>query len=340
MKRYNYKIILAVVLALLGPARQALAQAVAVTAQLDATVISVGQSTTLHIYAQVIPAYRTNSDRIFSWYLDVLSTNGTAAGANYSALLKTASDNDPLISSNGFTSGANRLGVYDTFLNRPGAGVSNRVELMSIPVSGLSAGQTRFTVRPGTGITNLSEDFLVAPKSGGNAVTGGDYNAAFANLTVLAPASNSITCLTISRANLAGGLNKVTVQFCPLAGYDHYVEYRDQLLAGPGWQSFPNGPHNSGLYVDTNNVPTRFYRIRANPTGGLAAFQVTITYVNATQLRLTYPVAAGFNYTVESRTNLVTGSWQPLPGGPHNSGNVSVTNAAAREFFRVGARPQ
>jgi hypothetical protein len=339
MKSYNFPISMIAMAALFGLARASLAQTVAVTMSLDAPTISVGQSTTLRVFAQVVPNLRTNSDRIFSWYVDVLNTNGATAGANYNAMQKPPSDNDPLVSSNGFTNGANRLGIYDTFLNLPGAGVTNRVELMRIPVSGLSAGQTRFMVRHGTGVPSLSEDFIVAPLSGGGFLSGGEYSTAFADLIVLAAPTNAITCLNITRTNLAGGLNKVTVQFCPLAGYDHHVEYRDQLVGGPGWQTFANGPHNSGVYIDTNNVPVRFYRIRGVPAGGLAAFQVDIAPVSSTQLRLSYPITAGFNYTIELRTNLVTGSWQALAGGPHNSGNVIVTNTSPQVFFRVSAAP-
>jgi len=339
MKSFNFSISMIAVAVLFGPTRASQAQTVAVTMSLDSPAVSVGQSTTLRVYAQVVPNLRTNSDRIFSWYVDVLNTNGSTASANYPAMQKPASDNDPLTSSNGFTNGASRLGVYDTFLNLPRAGVTNRVELMSIPVGGLSAGQTRFVVRPGTGVPSLSEDFIVAPLSGGGFLSGGEYSAAFADLTVLAAPSNAITCLTITRTNLAGGLNRVTVQFCPLAGYDHFVEYRDQLVGGPGWQTFPNGPHNSGVYVDTNSVPVRFYRIRGIPTSALAPFRVDIIPINPTQLRLTYPITAGFNYTIELRTNLVTGSWQALTGGPHNSGNVIVTNTSPQLFFRVRATP-
>ena len=312
-------------------------QFVAVTAQLDTNIIAVGQTTTLHIYAQVLPGYRDSTDRIFSWYVDVLNTNGAAANANYAAMQKTNSDNNLQTSSTGVSQAANRSAIYDTFENLPGAGVTIPVELMRIPVTGLAAGQTRFGVQHGTGVS-LVYDFLVA--DGGEGLFGGDYSASLANLTVLGAPSNSISCLSLTRTNLAGGLNQVTVQFCPLAGYNHYVEYRDQLVGGPGWQTFPNGPHNSGVYVETNGVPVRFYRIRGVPAGGLAAFRLDITQLNATQLRLTYPIAAGFNYTIESRTNLVTGSWQPWPGGPHNTGNEIVTNAGARLFFRVGALPQ
>src|SRR5262245_13709300 len=87
-------------------------QSVVVTASLDATSINAGQTTTLRVFAQVAPAFRPSSDRIFSWYLDVLNTNGPAASANYVAMVKPASDNDPLISSKGFADGANRRGIY------------------------------------------------------------------------------------------------------------------------------------------------------------------------------------------------------------------------------------
>ena len=264
MKRYNLTILLAAAL-LAGSTRQSLAQVVAVTVKLDTNIIAVGQSTTLRVFAQVVPTLRTNADRIFTWYVDVLNTNGTTAGASYNALQKSASDNDPQLSSNGFNNGAHRLGIYDTFLNRPGAGVSTPVELMSIPVIGLVAGQTRFGVLRGTGVANLSEDFLVAPTGGGSLMTGGNYSTAFANLTVLAASSNAINCLTITQVDLGGGANQVTVQFCPLPGYNHYVEYRDQLGVGAGWQAFPGGPHNSGNLIVTNSSPQLFFRIRAAP---------------------------------------------------------------------------
>lgn len=243
------------------------AQVVGVTMQLETNILTVGQSTMLHVYAQVLPAYRSNADQIFSWYLDVINTNGAAATGRYSALLKSASDNGLQTSSNGFNSGANRLGIYDTFLNQPRAGVTNLIELLRFPVIGAAPGQTRFAARHGTGVPNLSEDFIVAPVNGDEFLTGGDYSAAFANLTVLAPLAGFINCLTIAHTNLSGGLQQVTLRYCPVAGYDHYVEFRNQMAAGPGWQVFAGGPFNSGVYVDTNNVPLRFYRVEAVPAG-------------------------------------------------------------------------
>jgi hypothetical protein len=67
---------------------------------------------------------------------------------------------------------------------------------------------------------------------------------------------------------------------------------------------------------------------------------VNLARVSAGQLRLTYPVTAGFNYTIEFRNNLTTGGWQTLTGGPHNSGDVIVNNSSGAVFYRVGAAPQ
>ena len=67
--------------ALVAPSR-ALAQVVAVTLRLDTNVISVGGSTTLRVFAQVVPSVRANAERIFSWYVDVLNTNSPVATAN------------------------------------------------------------------------------------------------------------------------------------------------------------------------------------------------------------------------------------------------------------------
>src|SRR5262249_15299187 len=140
--------------------------------------------TTLHIFAQVVPSLRTNSDRIFSWYLDVLNTNGTAAGANYAAMQKTASDQDPQTSSTGLAQGANRVGIYDTFLNPPGAGTTNAVDWRTIPSGALASGRPRFLARAAPGVPGLSTIFLVAPKGGGPPNVGGNYPVAFVDLTV------------------------------------------------------------------------------------------------------------------------------------------------------------
>ena len=247
------------VMALLGPTRQTFAQAVAATLALDTNSISVGQTTTLHIYAQVVPTLRTNADRIFSWYVDLLNTNGSAVSANYSAMLKSASDNDPQTSSAGVSQGANQRGIYDTFLNRPGAGTSNAVELMTIPVSGLAAGRTRFLVQAGSGVPSLSSDFLVAPKGGGTPYVGGDYTAGFIDLTVV----DSTPCtlqLNITRTGPAS----LQLTFTPCPGRTHTIEFRNALDDAPGWQPLAGAPHNSGSVTVGNTPNSRFFRVRAS----------------------------------------------------------------------------
>ena len=258
-----YAILLFALTQCLWGSRCAGAPAVAVTMRLDTNVVAVGQGTLLHVSAQVVPSLRPSADRIFSWYVDVLNTNGVAAGANYNAMLKSASDNDPQLSSKGANDGANRRAIYDTFLNLPGAGVTNPVELMSIPVTGLTGGKTRFLVQAGTG-ADLSADFQVAPIGGGQPYVGGDYSAAFVDLTV----TNSVPCpLSLVVTPLAGGGRPggtFQLSFSPCPGRTHTVEARAALGDIPGWQALPGAPHNSGVVIVTNTTTTRFFRVRAS----------------------------------------------------------------------------
>jgi hypothetical protein len=242
---------------LLGPAQRGSAQAVAVTMRLETNVVQVGDSTVLHISAQVVPNLRSNAERIFSWYVDVLNTNGPVASANYNAMQKSASDNDAQISSTGVSQGANRRGIYDTFMNLPGAGTTNPIELISIPVTGLVAGQTRFRVQAGTGVPGLSDDFLVAPMDGSDPLTGGDYATAFADLLVVDPCSLHLH-LTLPADGSPGQLT-----FTPCPSRTHTVEYRDGLGDIAGWQTLPGAPHNSGSISVTNIGPHRFFRVKA-----------------------------------------------------------------------------
>ena len=73
------------------------------------------------------------------------------------------------------------------------------------------------------------------------------------------------------------------------------------------------------------------------PAGTLTPFRVSIAAINTSQMGLSYPITAGYTYTVEYRTNLVTDSWQAVAGGPHNSGTLTVTNSTPRTFYRVNA---
>jgi hypothetical protein len=235
------------------------AQSVAVTLQLGTNTLAVGEATLLHVYAQVLPGLRTTTDRIFSWYVDVLNTNAAAASANYAALVKPASDNDPLLSGTGVAQDANRRGIYDTFLNRPGAGTTNPVELITLPVAGVAAGATRFRVQAGTEVSGLSADFLVAPLGGGAALAGGVYTAAFADLQVVSTAACALDLNVIRQAG-----SQLLLTFAPCPGRTHTVQFSTALNPTPAWQPLPGGPHNSGSVTVTNTGQARFFRVLAS----------------------------------------------------------------------------
>lgn len=245
-------------------AASAQAQVVDVTASLDTNTVTAGGSTTLRVFARVVPAQRTNANRIFSWHVDVINTNGAAATANYGAMLKTASDKDPQTSSTGLQEGANRRGIYDTFMNLPGAGVNAPVELMAIPVTGTAAGQTRFRIQAGTG-GGFSSDFLVAPVSGSEPLTGGNYALAQVSLTVLPGANLPNPRVALSVTNAAGGAKGITLTFPTSPGFNYTAQFRDQLTSGPSWQPLPGAPHNSGTVFHLSSATLRFYRVAITP---------------------------------------------------------------------------
>lgn len=255
-------LLLAVILLLAGSGLSQ-GQSVAVTMSLDTNQLAVGQTTKLHVLAQVIPGLQPSSAQIFSWCVNVLNTNGAVASANYGAMLKTASDNDPQTSSTGTADGPNRRGIYDTFLNLPGAGVTNAVELMSIPVTGAAGGTTRFLTQAGTGVP-MDSDFLVFPNDGGDFYTGGDYSAAVADLTVIGSAPPSTLRLKIARlANNGRPGGTLQLTFTPSAGYTYTVESLAAFGKTNSWQALPGAPHNSGTVIVTNTGRASFYRVHA-----------------------------------------------------------------------------
>lgn len=239
------------------------AQPVSVTVHLDRNEIAVGGSTTLRVVAQIVEDQRADTDRIFSWYVDLLNDNAAAAAGRYADLARPASDKDPRTSSAGVTDGAHRVGIFDTFLDLTDAGRLEPVELFTVPVVGVQAGEATFRVRAGTGVNNLSADFIVAPSGGGDPLIGGDYSAAAATLVVRADGGDEVVANLVT-APLPGGQGvRSTITFNLLAGRNHVVEFRDSLVAGAGWQALPGAPHNSGTVVDDSTAGTRFYRVKA-----------------------------------------------------------------------------
>ena len=233
-------------------------QAVEVTARLDNSRIALGGTTVLHVYAQVIPDLRATSDRIFSWYVDLLDLGGSVAQAQYGAISKSTSDNDPSTSSSGTTDGANRRGIYDTFLNLEGAGVSAPVEIFSVPVTGMAPGTAHFQVAEGSGVPGLKHDFIVAPSEGGDFLSGGDYSLAFADLDVLEQCA-----LQLSIQRLPSGDLELSFPLC--AAINHTVESRSALGGDAVWQALPGAPHNSGVVTIPAPTVSQYFRVRIDP---------------------------------------------------------------------------
>jgi hypothetical protein len=231
-------------------------QAVEVTTRLDTNRVAIGGSTILRAYAQVRADLRPKSDRIFSWYLDLASANSDVATADYASLTKPTSDNDPDTSSTGTTDAqGSRRGIYDTFLNTPGAGVAEPIELFSVKVTGAHSGVARFSIEPGTTVPALSEDFIVAGSDGAEFFTGGDYIAAFADLEVLQECDLRVSI----RVQDDGSLE---ISFDPCPGFKHTVEVRTQLSGQSSWQPLPNAPHDSGRVVLPNSSTQQYFRVR------------------------------------------------------------------------------
>jgi len=247
------------------------AQMVDVLVILDDNSIAVGNQTTLRAFAQITADQRQISDRIFSWYVDLLNADSGVATGNIEALVRPTSDNHSTTSSSGVTDGAgNQRGIFDTFIDRPGASKNELVELFNVPIRGLTLGEVTFQVREGSG-ENLALDFLIARAGGGDPVgwdpdgpafqVVGGYTAAQATLTVVEGQAGEVT-LAISVESLGGDQgNLVTLTFDPLAGRTHTVEFRDSLNSG-SWQPVAGDPHNSGQAFDVATASQRFYRVR------------------------------------------------------------------------------
>ena len=77
--------------------------------------------------------------------------------------------------------------------------------------------------------------------------------------------------------------------------------------------------------------------------GGSCNLQLHIAPLTGTgglgdPLLLTFTPCVGYSHTVEYQSALNPGApWTALPGAPHNTGSLTVTNLGAQRFFRVRA---
>lgn len=60
----------------------------------------------------------------------------------------------------------------------------------------------------------------------------------------------------------ARGVRVSMLEFTPLPGFDHTLEYADDLAESESWHDLPRGPHNAGLAFDPRTQRQRFYRVR------------------------------------------------------------------------------
>jgi hypothetical protein len=241
---------------------QVFGQVVNVTLSLDKQQINVGETTTLHVFAQIVPAQRGSTDRIFSWYVDLLDLNGSVAKLQTGDLAKPSSDKNPALALPGTVEGDNLRGILDTFMNLPGAGRDSAVELISIPVKATAAGKAILKIQAGSSVPGLAEDFIVAPTGGGDPLTGGDYSAAQIDVQVSANIEQPRITVLLGQ-NPQTHAPEITIKFTPIAGTNYFVEATDNLGPNASWQALPGAPHNSGQITDSASAPHRFYRVRA-----------------------------------------------------------------------------
>lgn len=240
------------------------AQVVNVSATLVTNRIPVGGATLLQVYAEIVPGMKSSTDRIFSWHVDLLNSDGAIAALDYAQFQRSASDQDPRYSSTGITEGGDRTGIHDTFIGQPDAGRLAPVLLFSVPVKGSSAGTTRLRVRAGTAESGFAHDFIVAPAGGGDPLTGAVYDQALAVLEVFG--GSTVTCpIQLRIEHKADGIDRgTTLLFTPCPDFDHHVEFAEQLSGL--WRALPGAPHNTGRVVDSAaDAPQRFYRVKQSP---------------------------------------------------------------------------
>lgn len=103
---------------------------------------------------------------------------------------------------------------------------------------------------------------MSATVNGDSGFAGIPINIVNGPLTIPTPPAPPDVSLSIRKLAAMGGA-MIEVSFTPATAWDHFVQFRDQLVSPPGWQDLPSGPHNTGVLVDTPGaLNKRFYRLR------------------------------------------------------------------------------
>ncbi|MEM1083328.1 MAG: hypothetical protein AAGI48_04350 [Verrucomicrobiota bacterium] len=106
----------------------------------------------------------------------------------------------------------------------------------------------------------------------------------------------------------------------------------------PNTAIFTNEINRVGfVFANTAGLPAMQQpRLVVNSLPDPATFGVAIQ-MTQTGPEVTFTPAAGFNHRVQYSTTLAPGSWNDLPGAPHNSGSVVDTNTGtdSGRFYQV-----
>jgi len=127
----------------------------------------------------------------------------------------------------------------------------------------------------------------------------------------------------------------IELEFEPLPGLSHELEYRGSLDPAGHWFDLPGGPHDTGYYLDRDRSFMRFYRVRLSGAGDLP-----VSIRVAAETELTWTPAPGTLYTVQFLDALAPGAvWRDLPEAPHPGGRVIDPTGRPYRFYRLMMTP-
>src|SRR5687767_13981691 len=178
----------------------AAAPAVRVTLQVEGNVLRVGETTTAHVMAEIVPDQKETNQQIVTWYVDLLNSAPAFIEIVPNSVIVPQADAGKNTSSKGTLTAGNLRAVYDTFFNTPNAGHDRPIELFSVRLRAIAVGAATFSIAAGTTAPALEEDFIVSTVSG-DAVFGGLYDTARARITSfnnVPPTINAIANQTIN----------------------------------------------------------------------------------------------------------------------------------------------
>lgn len=228
------------------------------TLRLDRASLGAGETTVIRAFAQVDASLRSTADRIFSWNIDLLSLDPEVAVPDPGSLVRPVSDKDPVLGSVGVTDGPHLRGIRDSFLELPGAGVAQAVELFSVTLRALAPGKASFRLRAPVGSGGLDPDFLVLPIDDRDAWSGAGYGGAVVTLTVSGTAGGTPPTLRIG----PGPDGAIRIEASTVAGSRVAVEESDGLEAAAAWRRVAESAAGAAT-VSYETKPTasrRFYR--------------------------------------------------------------------------------